>query len=156
MSKIVEIAASQIGVMEATGANDGVPAERYNDGEVKAWCAAFVRWVFEQAGIPLPGKRWLLPSVEYMQRILGLHGCVIPIKEFGRNCSNLRPGDIIFFNWRLDSDPGAGGRHVEILESYDLVKGRLITIGGNVGNGVRRNVRSLKGVTGAARWAGKK
>lgn len=155
MNKVIEIAITQLGVAEATGRNDGIPAERYNEGEAKAWCAAFVAWVFEQAGIPLPGKRWLLPSVEYMQRILGLHGCAIQVKDFGRNCANLRPGDLIFFNWRVDSDPSATGRHVEIFEAYDKAKGKLITIGGNVGNAVRRNSRSLRGVTGAARWEGK-
>src|SRR5688572_29521885 len=66
----VEIAISQVGVFEATGKNDGVPADRYNHGEAKAWCAAFVAWCFEQAGTPLPANIYKLASVEYMDRTM--------------------------------------------------------------------------------------
>ena len=51
---------SQVGVVEATGNNDGVQVEAYlsSAGLSKGapWCAAFVNWCFEQNGIPGPEK----------------------------------------------------------------------------------------------------
>ena len=53
---------SQVGVREATGNNDGVAVERYlkNLGLDKgyAWCAAFVRWCYDQAGVKTTITAW--------------------------------------------------------------------------------------------------
>ena len=52
---VKEIYTSQIGVREATGRNDGAQVESYlkvtglNAGY--AWCAAFVGWCFDKAGV---------------------------------------------------------------------------------------------------------
>jgi len=52
----------QIGVRERTGNNDGKEVERYlqHVGLTKgyAWCAAFVCWVYSQAGITNPKSAW--------------------------------------------------------------------------------------------------
>lgn len=152
----LEHALTQLGVTEATGNNDGVPAERYNNGEAKAWCAAFVAWCFAQAGTPLPGNQWKLPAVEYMEGNLRIRDAWWPAGLVLLATKQPRPGDIVFYRWRLDSDPEADrstpARHVELVEAFDPTTVRLTTIGGNVRNAVRRNERSLTSVTGFARW----
>jgi hypothetical protein len=67
--QIIAIAASQVGVKEATGNNDGVQVESYQryTGNKKgdAWCASFVSWVFGRAGLREPCSGWspdLLPT----------------------------------------------------------------------------------------------
>lgn len=59
---IIAIAQSQIGVMEATGNNDGAKVEAYlaTTGLKKGepWCAAFISWVFKQAGYEQPATAW--------------------------------------------------------------------------------------------------
>ena len=61
-TKIVGIAISQIGVREATGNNDGVQVEAFlkvtNLPKGNPWCAAFVSWVFKQAGFIKPQTAW--------------------------------------------------------------------------------------------------
>ena len=142
----LEHAISQLGVREATGRNDGIPATRYNDGEAKPWCASFVRWCFEQAGAPLPGKRWLLPSVAHMERALqGAQAWA------SRELAEPAPGDIIFFADRGGSDAGPG-RHVGIVERVQGA--RVHTIEGNLGDAVRRTSHALasRRITGYGRW----
>jgi uncharacterized protein (TIGR02594 family) len=117
------------GVREATGRNDGVPAERYNDGERKPWCASFVRWCFEQAGTPLPGRRHLLPSVSYLEGALLARGARV---------SRAKPGAIICFVGRASSDAGPG-RHVGIVESCGPGN-KITTIEGNSGDRVARRI----------------
>ena len=59
---ITEIANSQLGVTELTGHNDGPKVQAYlstvklRTGE--PWCAAFVSWVYKQAGFPRPRSGW--------------------------------------------------------------------------------------------------
>ena len=114
------------GVREATGQNDGVPAERYNDGERKPWCASFVRYCFEEAGLRLPGNRHRLPSVAYMEEQL---------ETAGARVAEPAPGAIITFRARVGSDAGPG-RHVGLVEAVDGLT--ITTIEGNSGNAVRR------------------
>lgn len=66
---VVAIAQSQIGITEATGNNDGTEVEAYlaTTGLKKGepWCAAFLAWVFKQAGYEQPVTAWspaLFPS----------------------------------------------------------------------------------------------
>lgn len=114
------------GVREATGKNDGVPATRYNGGELKPWCASFVRYCFEQSGLKLPGNRHLLPSVAYMEEQLVTAGARVSAPV---------PGAIITFRSRVGSDAGPG-RHVGLVEAVEPFL--LTTIEGNSGNAVRR------------------
>jgi uncharacterized protein (TIGR02594 family) len=142
----LEIAISQIGVAEATGKNDGIPADRYNSGEEKPWCAAFVAWCFEQAKTPLPGKPWLLASVQYMEDQFKKVG-----KWTERAKAQPQPGDIVFFGNRGKSDKGPG-RHVGIVEKVDQY--HVHTIEGNLSNSVRRasHSRDDRRISGYGRW----
>lgn len=60
--KLSDIYLSQVGIKEATGANDGLEVERYlsNVGLSKGqpWCAAFVSWCLSEAGINNPKSGW--------------------------------------------------------------------------------------------------
>lgn len=59
---IVAIAQSQISVKEATGNNDGLQVETYLSAaglkKGQPWCAAFLTWVFKQAGYDRPATGW--------------------------------------------------------------------------------------------------
>ena len=60
--RIIAIAASQLGVKELTGNNDGVAVESYLavTGLKKGypWCAAYVSWVYRKAGFAKPNSAW--------------------------------------------------------------------------------------------------
>jgi hypothetical protein len=115
-------AQSQVGVGEATGNNDGLPAQRYCGGQNIPWCASFVAWSFAQSGNPLPGDQARLASAPYMASVMQRGG------KFHRGTP--QPGDIIFFR-------DAGGIcHTGIVESVQ--NGRVNTIEGNSSNRVAR------------------
>lgn len=65
INEVVALMASQVGVKEATGKNDGVEVEQYLKavglGKGFAWCQAFVFWAFHKAsvklGIPNPAPK---------------------------------------------------------------------------------------------------
>jgi hypothetical protein len=135
--------------------NGGEPARLFNGGEAKAWCASMMAECFRLAGIPLPGKPWMLPSVEYMEQQLKANGAWWSIAEM--EAGRLpEPGDLVFFDRRLDSDAQRGGRHTGMVINYDLRKRRIETIEGNVSNMCKRMFRSHYGITGFARWKGSK
>lgn len=148
--KILNIAQCELGVKEEPAGSNTV---KYNtayygrevSGSTYAWCAAFVWWVFRQAGASSlyygGGKTAYCPTLLSYHKGLGegVHG-------------NYRPGDIIFFNF----SGGTSASHVGICESWD---GTFITtIDGNTGtdsesNGgaVMRRRRSAKYIVGAYR-----
>ncbi|GIW72830.1 MAG: hypothetical protein KatS3mg102_2372 [Planctomycetota bacterium] len=126
----LQAALTQIGVREASGNNDGVPARRYSGGREVPWCANFVSWAFRQAGTPLPGNQWSLGSCDYMMNQLKQNGV-----WFDRGQGMPQPGDIIMFGRPGDAT------HVGIVERVE--GGRVYTVEGNSGNRVARRSYDL-------------
>jgi hypothetical protein len=62
VEELMNVCRSQLGVRELTGKNDGAKVESYLKyvGFTKGnpWCAAYVSWVFKQAGYPTPKTAW--------------------------------------------------------------------------------------------------
>lgn len=88
------------------------------------WCAMFVSWVLHQAGYPLAiqtakGFAWTPAGVAYAKRVG---------KWVGPD--DLRPGDVIFFNF----DNDAGPEHVGFVKAR-LAPRHYTTIEGNTGHG---------------------
>ena len=61
-NSIINIASSQIGVRETTGNNDGTQVEAYLKvtklPRGNPYCAAFISWVFKEAGFAAPRTAW--------------------------------------------------------------------------------------------------
>lgn len=138
----LEIAQKEIGIHEATGKNDGIPAKKYMRGDKLAWCAGFLLYCFDEASTidiwdaGLDGEEgkdsdyWKLRKVETMELYLKERGV-----WFGWNLEPM-PGDIVFFADRGGSDPSKSGRHTGIVEAFDGTT--ISTIEGNLGNAVKR------------------
>lgn len=155
--RAIDVAIRELGVKEATGRNDGIPAKRYSRGDELPWCASFIMYCFDAAdedlaiwdsgkgaGIGPKSDFWRLRSVQTMEEYLKGRGC-----WFGWNITPQR-NDIVFFATRGRSDPGRG-RHVGIIEEVDGVW--IHTIEGNLSNAVRRTKHKIKNnrITGYAR-----
>lgn len=128
-ARVIQVAERELGVTEQPpGSNRGARVETYQrattlGGTGWPWCAAFVEWVWRQAGVQTDACS---PSTQVMAdraRALG---------------------------WVGDPVPGAAivwdGVHTEILISP---AGGTVwhTIGGNTGDAVRRRVRDTNGTT---------
>lgn len=137
---ITEIAAREIGVRELTGNNDGPRVEAYlactglKKGE--PWCAAFLTWVFKQAGYNAPHSAWspdLFPSSRLVK---------VPL-----------PADVlgIYFP-KLERIA-----HVGMVERVDgdwcmSIEGNTNVNGSREGDGVYRKRRPMKSVYRVADW----
>ncbi|MBC1890069.1 CHAP domain-containing protein [Listeria booriae] len=126
-SKMVEIAAKEI------GNKGGQPYwSWYGFNSRVEWCATFVSWTAEKAGLIKAGK---IPKFAY---------CPTGIQWFkskGKWQSKDKPpksGDIIFFDWQNDGTSD----HVGIVEK---VEGSTITtVEGNSGDAVKRNTYPIQ------------
>ena len=76
---LVDIAKAELGVRELTGHNDGLRVSIYlNTVKLKVgqpWCAAFISWVFQQAGEAYPRSGWspdlFIPKVRSKEPLPG-------------------------------------------------------------------------------------
>ena len=117
-SDIVKIAAGEIG--KEKGMNNKYNKWYYGSDKAAHWCAAFVSWCADQAGISTD----IIPKDAYTVTMDQ------KIREKGKRVdkSEARPGDIIFYS---HSGSESGIFHVGIVESRNNDK--LTTIEGNTG-----------------------
>lgn len=158
MIHAIDVAATQVGIAEETGNNDGIPAERYMRGDKLAWCAGFVLYCYAHSDDDNIEKResewWKFRKVSTMLDAMRMRGVVLP-----RGLVPTR-NDLIFYGNRAGSDKGRG-THVGIVERVVVEKrdakfaANVHTIEGNLSDKVCRRVVSLddKSVVAFARPA---
>jgi cell wall-associated NlpC family hydrolase len=151
MSKVVEIAKSQLGYQEVGKSNDSMYGKWYGLNN-NPWCAMFVSWCFDQAGEV---------SKIAAQTKKGFASCQAGLKWFtDKNklvpVGKAQAGDIVFFQFDAD----AQADHVGICASNDGKKNLMVyegnTSGDNKGSqsngdGVYLKKRAYSLVMGVAR-----
>jgi hypothetical protein len=145
---VQKIYTSQIGVRELTGHNDGVQVEKYlmNIGASKGdpWCAAFVRWCFDQAGIKTTINAYS-PTAYNPDK---------PVLKKNRFIIEPRAGDVFclyFPKMRRIAHTGFFDRRIN--ESvYETVEGNTNKAGSREGDGVYRKRRSFNATYVISRW----
>lgn len=135
--RALAIAKSQLGVTEQPpGSNDGPQISMYRSAVAGSyagapWCAYFVSWAAQQAGVPLGSNGQGLGSVSEITDWA---------KSTGRFTETPQPGDLILF----------GTEHVGIVESVNP-DGTLTTVEGNTSNGVYERQHLPSEATGYVR-----
>lgn len=132
MSKVVQIARQELGTKEIPANSNTVKYNTWIYGkEVKdtaeskfPWCAAFVSWCFDQAGLNL-GR------IDVIKGFVGCNYAVNNVQKWGKIVTIPQEGDVCFFDWQGDGRFDHTGIFV-----VDLGKGMFETIEGNtaVGN----------------------
>jgi hypothetical protein len=149
---IIDVAHSQIGVMELTGKNDGKEVEAYlrsvGLGKGYPWCAAFVYWVYNECNAKTVRSAWS-PSFFPVSKTV--------FKRGAKNNKKPNPADVfgLYFNHL--------GRiaHVGIIDSWS--EHHVITIEGNTsnansgeatreGDGVYRKRRLTRTIYAVSSW----
>ncbi|MDP9841912.1 CHAP domain-containing protein [Streptosporangium lutulentum] len=116
-----------------TVARDGGSVQDYANAP---WCAMFVSWVGEQAGIR-PAMGWDAYTVTYAKWF----------KDNHRWGNVAEPGAVVFYDWN-------GSKDIDGIDHVGLVKkdngnGTITTIEGNTGNGVvEQRIRPKSQVVG--------
>ena len=117
---VAEIALNEVGTTEKTGKNDTAYGEWYGMNNV-SWCAIFVSWVYNRAGITLP---------EINKGFKGLH--YVPSGfNYWRKTKELttepKMGDIVMFEWGHDNLAD----HIGIFIKWDKVGESFYAVEGN-------------------------
>ena len=120
-NKLLQTAAAEVGTTETPpGSNRTKYGKWYGAGlDGHKWCAMFVSWVFDQAGIPLGP----------VQSRNGIHHCQSAhnyYKSKGMLTSNPQPGDIVLYDWEGDGYADHIGIFIKwkdaekkVLEAYE-------------------------------------
>jgi peptidoglycan hydrolase-like protein with peptidoglycan-binding domain len=139
-SNILNVAAGQIGNVEATNNNDGAVTKYpgYFGRGPESYCADFVSWVLSHSGEP---KNYF--NTETMRHEWSAEG-----KWKGRN--NPQPGDLVWFDWNGDGVTD----HIGFVKSVNA-NGTITTIEGNTGGpngreGVWEKTRTWDTIAGFA------
>jgi hypothetical protein len=146
----LDLARQHIGYVEGPRNNE-TKFGAWSGYNFQPWCGSFVNWIFHNTGTG--GE----PSVVWTP------GGAASYKSKGRlisrNSGDVRPGDVIFFDWGGSQNTGATD-HVGLVEAV-LPDGRIQTIEGNTsptdagsqsnGGGVYRRIRPRGVVVGFGR-----
>lgn len=125
MSKIIDIAAKEIGYVETPKNSNKTKFGLWFGVDGVAWCAMFVSWVHFYAGVKLPKIGFTKPG------FAGCQTAVAYFKKVGWIVTKPEPGDITFFDWNAD------GRydHVGLFEKDNADGVHFTTIEGNTAIG---------------------
>ena len=99
MTRIVQIAESQLGVTEKPKNSNKTIYGKWANYDGVPWCGLFVSWCYAQAGKPLPKIGFAFA---------GFAGCQTAVAYFRKAkkiVTDPQAGDIVFFDWNND------GRH---------------------------------------------
>lgn len=147
-SVVAAVYMSQVGVRELTGKNDGKQVEKYlrsvGLGKGYAWCAAFVKWCFDSAGVKTTITAWS-PSAEnknnYVYRQSSIKKPIQQADVFTIYFSNLkRIGHTGFVTKRFGTN------------SIQTVEGNTNSAGSREGDGVYVKIRPLSSIYTITRW----
>lgn len=131
---VVDIAKSQLGYKE--GSNNDTMYGKWFGLNNQPWCAIFVSWCFDQAG---------MTSKVAAQTKKGFASCDVGLKWFSKNnklvpVGQAQPGDIVFFQFDTDAQPD----HVGIVASNDGKS--MLCYEGNTSSGVKGSQSNGDGV----------
>jgi hypothetical protein len=137
---LVDIARSQIGIRETTGNNDGREVEAYLKvtklPKGNPYCAAFVSWVFREAGFAAPRTAWspaLFPTA--------------------RSTLHPKPADVLgIYSSKLKRIAHAGLLERRQNNWIISIEGNTNADGGREGDGVYRKWRHVSTIAKFADW----
>jgi len=134
---VVRAFRSQRGVAESGGEDNGTPRWRYADGRREPWCADYVSFAFEKAGMPFEGGKgvvenripWTVNMIRWLEK--DPHSQVYTIDEVRDGKYRPQPGDLAFYKKRRNNN------RVNHVEGIVDVNGRTLEVsGGNVSDRV--------------------
>ena len=142
---IINIASAELGIREASGKNDGLRVEEYlrytGLGKGYEWCAAFVSWVYGQAGFSAPRNPWS-PALFPKAKTYWNQGKFVNL----RIRDSVSKADVF----------GIYGTAVKRINHVGLVKDLsrdyLLTVEGNSNNRVESRRRHLRTIYVVADW----
>lgn len=146
---VVELAIAELGVREATGRNDGPRVEEYlrytGLGKGYEWCAAFVSWVYGQAGFSVPRNPWS-PALFPRAKTYGGQGAAVGGRRGKIWATEAMKGDVFGIY-------GAKAKRINHVGLVKAVEGEyLLTVEGNSNDRVESRRRHRRTIYALADW----
>lgn len=113
--KIIEAASGELGVKEQPANSNLQKFGKWYGMDAVAWCAIFVSWCYDQAGVTLPN----------INTIKGFHYCPTMYnwaKRMEKITIDPFMGDIVLFDWEGDGKANHTGIFVEWIEKGKTFK----------------------------------
>lgn len=134
-NKIIKIAEKEIGYKESPPNTNKTKYGKWFGLDGHAWCAMFVSWVYDKAGVKLPKIGFTQP---------GYAGCQTAyayFKKHGWIVKTPKPGDIVLFDWNADGRYDHTGIFIKKLTdtTFESIEGNTsLTNQSNGGEVMRR------------------
>ena len=143
MSKVVELATTQIGVKEKPANSNKTPYGKWFGADGLAWCGMFVSWCYNQVGAPLP-------NIGFKKGYAGCQTAVAYFRKKNLVTTNPAPGNIVFFDWNGDGrfdHTGIFVKWLDIGKTFESIEGNTSLTnqsnGGEVMLRTRKNINVL-------------
>lgn len=153
--KAIDIASGEIGVMEATGNNDGPRVAQYlascSLGEGYPWCAAFIHWCYRHAGyVAQPQREFAAARRWDERRIWKRDGWTPDAGEFRRISIN---SDLFTLYYASLRRVGHVGMIIDEDEKWvTTIEGNTGGDGEREGGGVYKRKRMKRTLHSICRW----
>lgn len=136
MSKIVDVAAAEIGVFESPKNSNKTKYGKWFGFDGVAWCGIFVSWCYAQSGFQLP-------NIGFDK---GFAGCQTAVAYFRKNkqiAETPVAGDIVFFDWDADGRYDHTGIFVKQIDKnhFESIEGNTSLSNQSNGGQVMRRIR---------------
>jgi hypothetical protein len=158
-NKVHRIYTAELGIKETTGDNDGPRVEEYLHAvglkKGDPWCAAFVCWVFDKAGVSNPHSGWSPDLFPKKNRIWQRSGSLTTGTRPGKQIPLPQQGDV-FGIWFPEKHRIAHAGFVDHWGDTWLitVEGNTNEAGSREGDGVLRKRRMVRSVWQVANFVG--
>ena len=141
MSKIVEIATKEIGVVESPKNSNKTKYGKWFGFDGVAWCGMFVSWCYAQAGTPLP-------NIGFLKGFAGCQTAVAYFKKNNKITKEPKAGDIVFFDWNNDGRFDHTGIFVKWIDknTFESIEGNTSLTNQSNGGQVMLRKRNNKSV----------
>lgn len=146
--RLQKVYLNEVGVREKTGRNDGKDVAKYlksvNLGEGYAWCAAFVKWCFDQVGVKTTITAWS-PTAHNRNNV---------VYEKGDWKTAFEPGDVFTLYYSNKKRIGHTGFVNSMLNDnmLETCEGNTNDAGSREGDGVYLKYRPVKTIYTITSW----
>lgn len=140
---IIDIATKEIGYKESPPKSNLNKFGKWYGMDGLAWCAMFVSWVYDQAGVPLG----------HIDDNNGFRYCPSALIYWRRNDKITlypAPGDIVLFDWNVDKKSDHTGIFVKWIETgktFETIEGNTSSSNQSDGGEVERRTRKVSQVS---------
>lgn len=141
MSKIIDIAAAEIGYTEIPANSNKTKYGKWFGFDGVAWCGMFVSWCYDKAGLPLG-------NIGFSKGFAGCQTAVAYYTKKNKLTKTPVEGDIVFFDWNGDGRYDHTGIFVRKIDDtyFETIEGNTSLTNQSNGGQVMRRKRKYKGV----------